>query len=113
MSNFIDNKVTNENLASHQNVKTDSFVELTLNDLHSLHDTPFLKEQNRFRIQIPGVTNKSGYNDKRLLTLLNNPSVIELANTIYFEIPGNLDTILLSLNFLIHNIKDYTKKLKK
>ena len=38
---------------------------------------------------------------------------IELANTIYFEIPGNLDTILLSLNFLIRNIKDYTKKLKK
>ena len=38
---------------------------------------------------------------------------IELANTIYFEIPGNLDSILLSVNFLIHNIKDYTKKLKK
>ena len=38
---------------------------------------------------------------------------IELANTIYFEIPGNLDSILLSLNFLIRNIKDYTKKLKK
>ena len=38
---------------------------------------------------------------------------IELANAIYFEIPGNLDSILLSLNFLIRNIKDYTKKLKK
>ena len=37
---------------------------------------------------------------------------IELANAIYFEIPGNLDSILLSVNFLIHNIKDYTKNLK-
>ena len=93
-------------------MKTDSFVELTINDLHSLHDTPFLKEQNRFRIQIPGVTNKSAYNENRLLTLLNNPSVIELANTIIKSNGGSKvsigDTTYLLLSVVCHNISQST-----